>query len=248
MFVRFRQNCHRLQCSVVETRRVAGKVRHEHVGALGAIEVPPSVADRVAFWAGLHPRLFKLSNRVNGETQAKILGAVHARIPMPTADEQRQLQRENAESDERFWSGRRDHCVATAADLKGLAATTEHAIAENEAGAADASTKAAAARDRVERIDRGEDVQGGLGKPLTREDMERILLKAGLSRADIRHCYWLHGVFTELEKHAGAVDDFDAAMCKRRDAAEKRVRRLAFGDVLRKRGLRWGDPGDDEET
>jgi len=87
MFVRFRQNCHRLQCSVVETRRVAGKVRHEHVAALGAIEVPPSVADRVAFWAGLHQRLFMLSSRVDAETQAKIVGAIQMGIAIPTADE-----------------------------------------------------------------------------------------------------------------------------------------------------------------
>jgi hypothetical protein len=245
MFVRFRQTRHRLQCSVVETRRVAGKVHHEHVGALGAIEMPPSVADRVAFWAALHRRLFKLSNRIDSEAQNKLLGAVHARIPMPTADEQRQLQRDNAESDERFWAGHRDYCAGTAADLRGLVATTEQAAAQNEAGAADAAAKAAVARERVERIDRGEDVQGGLGKPLTREDLERILLKSGVTKRDLRRMEGTAHMFTELEKFPGAVDDWWAAFRRRRELGERRIRRLALTDVLRKRGLEWRDGGDD---
>jgi hypothetical protein len=43
MFVRFRQ-ARRLQVSLIETRRVAGKVQHEHVASLGAVDIPPSVA------------------------------------------------------------------------------------------------------------------------------------------------------------------------------------------------------------
>src|SRR5499426_3010843 len=41
----------------VETRRVGGKVRHEHVAGLGSIETPPSVDARLAFWVRLHQRL-----------------------------------------------------------------------------------------------------------------------------------------------------------------------------------------------
>jgi hypothetical protein len=73
-------------------------VHHEHVASLGTIEVPLSVAARIAFWEALHERLRKLGNRVDAETQAKVLGAVHARIPMVTADEQAALQIENAET------------------------------------------------------------------------------------------------------------------------------------------------------
>jgi hypothetical protein len=78
MFARFRQSSRRLQVSLVETRRLDAKVRHEHVASLGSIGVPPSVADRVAFWSQLHQRLARLSNRVDADTQSKILGAVHA--------------------------------------------------------------------------------------------------------------------------------------------------------------------------
>jgi hypothetical protein len=104
-FVRFRQTPSRLQVSLVEERRVGGKVRHEHIASLGSILVPATIADRVAFWRLLHERLAKLSNRIGADEQGKILGAIHARIPMVTIDELRTLQRENAQADEKFWAG-----------------------------------------------------------------------------------------------------------------------------------------------
>jgi len=51
--------------SIVETRRVGGKVRHEHIASLGSIETPLTVANRVAFWQRVHERLAKLSNRID---------------------------------------------------------------------------------------------------------------------------------------------------------------------------------------
>jgi hypothetical protein len=91
MFVRFRQTRyrqrdggHRLQVSIVETHRVDGRVRHEHMASLGSIETPPSVADRIAFWQRVHDRFGKLSNRIDPATQGKLRGDIHARIPMVT--------------------------------------------------------------------------------------------------------------------------------------------------------------------
>ena len=78
----------RLQLRLVVARRVAGSVRHERFTNLGVITLPPSVADRLAFWRGLHERLAKLSHRVDTETHAKILTEVHARIQMVTGSEQ----------------------------------------------------------------------------------------------------------------------------------------------------------------
>jgi hypothetical protein len=43
-------------------------------------------------------------------------------------------------------------------------------------------------RRRIERIERGETVGSGFGKPLTRGDVEAIMMKAGMTRADIRPC------------------------------------------------------------
>jgi hypothetical protein len=67
MFVRFRQTKHRLQVSLVGTRRDGGKVRQEHIAQLGSVEIPPTA--------------------------------------MVTLDEQRAKQLENAEAEERFWTG-----------------------------------------------------------------------------------------------------------------------------------------------
>jgi hypothetical protein len=69
--------------------------------SLGSIETPLSVTDRVAFWQRVHERLAKLSNRIDPATHGKIRGDIHSRIRMVTPDEQRGLQLENAEADER---------------------------------------------------------------------------------------------------------------------------------------------------
>ena len=108
MFVRFRQSGHRLQVSLAESRRVDGRVRQEHIAALGSIDEPPSVNERIEFWQRLVERFAKLSNRIDGAMQGKILGDVHARIPMVTVEEQRALQLENAQADEKLWAGLHD--------------------------------------------------------------------------------------------------------------------------------------------
>jgi hypothetical protein len=84
MFARFRRSPYLLQVSIVETRRVGGKVRHEHIASLGSIETPLTVANRVAFWQRVHERLAKLSNRIDPATQGKIRGDIHTQIPMIT--------------------------------------------------------------------------------------------------------------------------------------------------------------------
>ena len=87
MFVRFRRSARRLQLSLVETRRHGSKVRQEHIASPGAVPLAAEVADRIAFWQRLFERLRRLANRLDDALQAKILGAVHVRVPMPTQDE-----------------------------------------------------------------------------------------------------------------------------------------------------------------
>jgi hypothetical protein len=99
MFVHFRETPYGLAMSLVETRRENGKVHHEHVARLSSIETPLSVAARVEFWRELHERLVQLSSRLDAEMRAKVMGAVHVRVPMVTPDEQRALQLENAKGD-----------------------------------------------------------------------------------------------------------------------------------------------------
>jgi hypothetical protein len=185
MFVRFRQTTSRLQASLIETRRADGKVRHEHIASLGSVPSEPSVADRIAFWARLHARLAKLGNRIDAESQARILASIHAKVPMVTADEQRGLQLANAKADAQFWDSLHNVHAGAIEEQKGLARTVATAIADGEATASSAEANATQARERIAAIERGEDVPGGLGKPLTREDFEALFTKDELRRMEL---------------------------------------------------------------
>jgi hypothetical protein len=86
MFVRFRHQGRRLQPSLMQTRRVDGKVRSEHIASLGSVDADLSLRERLAFWAKLPGRLDRLGNRVAAAEHGKIYGVLHARIPMVTPD------------------------------------------------------------------------------------------------------------------------------------------------------------------
>src|SRR5208282_3009701 len=103
MFVRFRQQGNRLQASLMQTRRAAGRMLTEHIASLGSVDAEVSVRERLAFWLKLPDRLARLGNRVGPDQHGKIYGALHARIPMATPDDQRAVQEENAKDDEQFW-------------------------------------------------------------------------------------------------------------------------------------------------
>jgi hypothetical protein len=102
---------------------------------------------------------------------------------MPTPDELRDVQLENAKADQCFWEGQYGLHTDTIEGHQGVIAAAERAIANGEAGSANAAAHAKAAKERIER---GETVKGGLGKPLTREEAEAIMMKAGMSRSGIR--------------------------------------------------------------
>jgi hypothetical protein len=89
MIARFRQTAAGLQCNLIETLRIDGKVRHEIVASLGSVPASPSVADRIAFWRRVYETLAELANQIDAETQGKIISAWHSRIPIVTPDEQR---------------------------------------------------------------------------------------------------------------------------------------------------------------
>jgi hypothetical protein len=144
MFVRFREKGSRLQVSLIETHRDGGKVQHEHIASLGSIEIPQTIEARIAFWQRLHPRLAKLSNRVTD--QAKLLGEIHARIPMVTLDEMHAEKLANAETIERFWAALQDMNQAQVEDQKALIARAERAIASAQAAANNTAANAARAK------------------------------------------------------------------------------------------------------
>jgi hypothetical protein len=195
MFVRFRHQGRRLQPSLMQTRRVDGKVRSEHIASLGSVDADMSVRERIAFWAKLPGRLDRLGNRVGADEHGKIYGALHDRIPMVTPEEQRAVQEENAKDDERFWDAMRDIGASNVEGHKALIARAETKIAEETPRVADADEKVEAAKSRLEKLKRGESVSGGLGKKF---DVVAAMKAAGWTPSMMRHARLLASL-TEAE-------------------------------------------------
>ena len=185
MFVRFRQSDRRLQASLAETRRQDGKVRHEHVAGLGSVPIALSPTDRLAFWTKLHQRLDALSNRVDAAQRGAILTAIHARIPMPTLDDQQAVQLERAQADARFWETLAEMHADDIEGHKTLLAMAQRKIAEREPLAADTAAKAQAAKDRLALVEKGEAV-AGIPAPMTRADLLEDLWHDGGPSAALR--------------------------------------------------------------
>jgi hypothetical protein len=184
MFVRFRAGRRRLALSLVETKRTGDRVLHEHVATLGSVDTPPTVRGRVAFWAQLDRRLTALGNRVRPEDQSRIMDTINARVPIPTIDEQREVKLENAKADERFWSMLQDMNADQAQGAEQLSASAAAKAARNREAAAAAKSQTAEAAERVGRLMRGEDVPGGLGKPV---DFATLLREAGFTKDELHH-------------------------------------------------------------
>jgi hypothetical protein len=220
MFVRFRPQANRLQASLVETRRVGGKIVAGHIGALGSVDAAVSVRDRLAFWAKLPERLARLANRVGAGDLTKIYETLHARIPMVTPDEQRAIQEENAKDDELFWDALHD---LNASDIEGqklLIARAEAKLAEQKPLAAQAGEKAEAARERLAKLKQGESVSGGLGKKL---DVLAMLKAAGFTTRQMKRMQLMASLTDE---------DFEAVLARTKSseatdkAFDREVRRL----------------------
>ena len=198
MYVRFRRQGHRLQASLVQGRRAAGKVHAEHIGALGSVDADVSLRSRVAFWAKIRDRLAALGNRIGTDEHAKILGALHGRIPMVTPEDIRAVQEESFADDERFWDGMRDLNASHIEGHKAQIALVEAKIAEMEPEVGRAAEKVAVARSKLEKLRRGEPVAGGLGKRL---DLHAVIKAAGLTPSIVRRAL-LFARLTEAEFEA----------------------------------------------
>ena len=220
MFVRFRLQGNRLHVSLVQSRRAAGKVHAEHIGALGSVDADVSVRSRLAFWAKLPRRLAALGNRLSADEHPKIYAALHSRIPMVTPDEQRAVQEESFKDDERFWDSMRDLSASHIEGHKAQIALTEAKIAEMEPEVAKAAEKVEAARNRPEKLQRGEDVAGGLGKRL---DLRALIKAAGLTPSMVRRAQ-LFASLTEAEFEALLTPE---QMNRRTDAEDKAFDREA---------------------
>ena len=230
MFIRFHQTPSRLQVSLRESHRVDGKPCSGHIASLGSVPIPTMIADRVEFWRQLGGRFSRLANRI-GADRGKLIASIHARIPKVTDDDIRTVQRENAEADEKFWSGLQGMNAEMAEGHKELAAKSARIAADAEAGAAAAGEKASVAKDRIKRLAKGEDVSGGLGKPMTRKDYEKILKDAGWGAADIRFSMELGSLRGEAEFEA-----FAQQSCELMHRTEKSSRWKVLRQIRANRG------------
>jgi hypothetical protein len=84
-------------------------------------------ASALASGGKLPHRFASLGNRLCPDEHAKLYAAINARIPMPTPDEQRAVQEENAKDEERFWGAMRDMSDATIEDQRRLIVPAEKA-------------------------------------------------------------------------------------------------------------------------
>jgi hypothetical protein len=212
MFVRFRQQGNRLQASLVQNRRAAGKVRAEHIGALGSVDADVSVRSRVAFWAKIDNRLAALGNRIGTDEHENIIGALHSRIPMVTQEDIRAVQEESFKDDERFWDTMRDMNASHIEGHKGLIAAAEAKIAEMAPEVAKAAEKVEVARSKREKLKRGESVAGGLGKKF---DVAAAMKAAGFTPSMMRRMR-LNGALSEAQfdaavAHTKASEAYDKA-------------------------------------
>jgi hypothetical protein len=183
MPVRFRQSPRRLYLSLDETRWESGKVRHDYVASLGAIATRPTIADRIYFRTSLHQRLGRLANRLDDAMRAKILGAAHARVPMPTQDEIHALQLEHARQHETAWRVRQIQTEGIVEAHKVLRDGASKLVSKGEPLLAVAAEELTAAKERRERIERGEIVPLP-GKPPSLKEL-------GMTPAHARHALTL---------------------------------------------------------
>jgi hypothetical protein len=104
-----------------------------------------------------------------------------------------------------------------------------------EASAKDAAANAERAKERIAKIERGEDVAGGLGKPV---DFETMLRKAGMSDEDIQHC-------KDLAELCPSDEDLEKLVHEQVEAGE-RVGRAIVRRRLREQ-RRGGPPSADAD-
>jgi hypothetical protein len=74
---------------------------------------------------------------------------------------------------------------------KELAAKSARVADDAESRAVAAAEKVAVAKDRIKRLAKGEDVSGGLGKPMTRK---ALLKAAGITESQARHAERVHSL------------------------------------------------------
>jgi hypothetical protein len=190
------------------------------------VPIALSPTDRLAFWTKLYQRLDALSNRVDAAQRGAILSAIHARIPMPTLDDQQAVQLERAQADARFWETLAEMHADDIEGHKTLLAMAQTKIAEREPLAADTAAKAQAAKDRLALVEKGEAITG-IPAPMTRADLLRI---SGMTEAQAQHCERVAGIAAAGEDWWRLmIDEQQRRKAKVEKAVVRQLHRMATG-------------------
>lgn len=209
MFVRFKSSPRRLHLSLVETRRVDGKVKHDHIASLGSIPVPFTTPDRLDFTASFNERISRLDNRITPEQREAIIVAIGKRIPWPTPEELKVAQIQAAKADAATFQIMADQMSETAAMAKKWAKRAKEAAAAKKA----CEGVAKDARGRAARLERGETNAGSYRNG----DLSELLK---FSASDRRHQRRLSAIHK-----AGRDEDLIDDIQKRLRASEKAASR-----------------------
>ena len=116
----------------------------------------------------------------------------------------------------------RDIGASSVESHKALIARAEAVIAKEGPRAAEAAVKVEAAKSRLEKLKRDEDVAGGLGKPF---DVERALKAEGFTERDLRRMRLLASLTEAEMKQASAKTCAEVVGAADR-AAEREARRI----------------------
>jgi hypothetical protein len=230
MHIRSRLHHRRLQISLIDTRRVEGKVRQQHVASLGSIPPGMTVQDRVKFWTQLHPRLSRLDNRLGPAERARIMGELYAVVPMVPINDaiagKVDVARRNMDTSTRL----RDMFQETVDNQKVMLAKLQRDIAEGEAQVAKMDEAVKRDEHKLNRLEAGEDV------PVVTE------LDYGAVRAICKKAGWTRSMFHRAALMARLDDEgFQEYLDElKRLQKDGRGDTRALNMVLRRRSIHEG--------
>jgi hypothetical protein len=158
MHIRSRLHHQRLQISLIDTRRIDGKVRQEHIASLGSVPPDPSVQDRRTFWTQVHPRLSRLDNRLDTATRGRIMGELHKLVPMVSLDAAVADKVTVAAGNVDRSTALRDGLQEMVDAKKAMVAKLQRDIAEAETHVARMDDAVKRDQDKLRRLKAGEDI------------------------------------------------------------------------------------------
>jgi hypothetical protein len=245
MWLRIRKSKSKLRLSLVGTRRVGGKVRHEHIASLGSLPQAMTAVDRREFWLRVELRLATLGNRIDLEAVRALIAAA---APPPSKAE---LDIVDLERYAEAWGRVADFFGPhefKQTPFKAAMREMSDAVRANEH--TQAAARVAKAKERIERVRKGEDA--GLKAPFDPNNPAYLAAVANMGRVvrdlylidedRLRKIVSLEGGAAEMKADQEIEARWTAERAKRSRAAQKGWRRyeLFFDEQRRWRAEQRG--------